>query len=72
MIEPRLQYAYCQINLETGECTACMTTSYQINMAGYILVPRANDAYIGKYYNFEDGNFYYDPEFTQIFDINAI
>lgn len=71
-VQPRLQYNYAKINLTTGECVGCATFSYQINNAAYITVPRASDEYIGKFYNQSNGLWYYDAQFTQIFDTSSI
>lgn len=65
-----LQYTYAKINTETGLCTSCITTSYEINNPAYILVPSLDD-YVGKYYNFNDGLFYYEPEYITVFDPEA-
>lgn len=62
MIEPRLQYNYAGIDLETGRCHSCATFSYEINDPAWIAVPSARDAYVGKYY--KDGQWYEDAEFT--------
>lgn len=67
-----LEYNYAVINLQTGECLACATFSYQIINDAYIEVPYAYSEYRHKYYNQEDGLWYYDAEFTQIFDITTI
>lgn len=64
-----LQYNYAKVNLETGECTTCITTSYEINVAGWIEVPLSSDDYIGKYYNFSDEKWYYEPEYITEFVI---
>lgn len=61
-INPRLQYSYATIDLETGECYGCMTYSYEINHEAYIQVPYASRNYVGKYY--KDGIWYEDAEFT--------
>lgn len=58
----RLQYNYATIDLETGECIACATYSYEINNPAYIAIPRAYDVYVGKYYH--EGAWYEDAEFT--------
>lgn len=62
MMERRLQYNYAKINLDTGLCTGCATTSYEINNPAFIPVPRYLDEYVGKYYH--DGNWYEDAAFT--------
>lgn len=63
-----LQYNYASINVETGECTGCMTFSYEVNHPVWIAVPVATDDYIGKYYNVADGLWYLDAEFTQLWE----
>lgn len=67
-----LQFNYAVINLGTGQCLACATFSYEIINDAYISVPDARDAYVGKYYNKETELWYYDAQFTQIFDIDSI
>lgn len=67
-----LAYNYCIINLETGRCLASLTMSYEVINDAYILVPDARNEYVDKYYNREDGLWYYDAEFTQPFDINEV
>lgn len=66
-----LEFNYACINLETGECLGCATFSYEIINDAYIPVPHAYSSYVGKYYNQEDGLWYYNPEFTEIFDPEA-
>lgn len=65
-----LQYNYAAIT-ETGECTGCVTTSYEVNHPQWIEVPVANSDYVGKFYNFDDGLFYYEPEYITVFDPEA-
>lgn len=63
-----LQYTYAKINLETGLCSSCMTTSYEIDNPAFILVPTLDD-YSGKYYNINsDQMWYWDAEFTQLWE----
>lgn len=62
MSEKRLQYNYATIIVETGRCIACATYSYEIDDPAYIIVPRAYNDYVGKYYH--DGAWYEDAEFT--------
>lgn len=64
----RLQYNYAIIDLETGRCRACLTMSYEVDDPAYIVVPRAYDDYVGKYYH--DGSWYEDAEFTIPWTIN--
>ena len=63
-----LEYNYCKINLETGECIFCATYSYQVPLAEYILVPEANSGYRGKFYNQADELWYLDAGFTQLWE----
>lgn len=62
MMERRLQYNYAGIELDTGRCHSCMTTSYEIDDPAWIAVPKYSEQYVGKYYH--DGNWYSDAEFT--------
>ena len=65
-----LQYYYIGYDVSTGLIHSCITTTYEINMAGWTQIPTHGD-YVGKYYNQVDGNVYYDAEFTQPFDPEA-
>ena len=64
-----LEFNYAIINLDTGECLACMTFSYEIINDAYIAVPRAYHEYVGKYYNQANETWYYEPEFVTEFII---
>ena len=64
-----LQYNYACIDLSTGRCDGCLTTSYVINDPEWIEVPTATDDYIDKYYNINgDQMWYWDAEFTQLWE----
>ena len=65
-IEPRLAYNYAKIIVDTGLCTTVRTTSYEINMAGFIRVPVYTEDYEGKYYNASDGLWYLDGSFETL------
>lgn len=65
-----LQYYYVGYDVNTGLIHSCVTTTYVINMDGWVEIPTDGD-YVGKYYNKIDGKFYYDAEFTEIFDPEA-
>ena len=71
-IQPRLPYNYAKIRLDSGLCVGCMTYSYEINNEAYIAVPRASSDYVGKYYNRQNGLWYYDQDMTQIFDTSSL
>lgn len=68
-----LQYSYAKINVQTGECTTCITCSYEINAEGWIEVPISSDDYIGKYYNATTDLWYENAEMTvEATEINAM
>lgn len=70
--QPRLPYNYAKIRTDSGLCVGCATYSYEINNRAYIPVPRYSDDYVGKYYNQQDSLWYYDAEFSQIFDTSYL
>ena len=59
-----LQYNYAQV-LESGECVGCITSTYEVNHFMYIEVSDADDIYVGKWYNRENGKWYYNNDFTE-------
>lgn len=63
-----LQYNYAQVDPETGLCGSCGTYSYEVPLYYYIPVPDATDDYIDKYYNFDNEMWYWDAEFTQLWE----
>lgn len=63
-----LQYNYAQVDPETGRCVSCGTYSYQVPLYYYIVIPYATDDYMDKYYNFDDGMWYWDAEFTDLWE----
>lgn len=62
-----LQYYYIGYDVNTGLIHSCITTTFTIDMEGWTEIPTDGD-YVGKYYNQADGNVYYNPEFTEIFN----
>lgn len=64
-----LQYNFAKVNLTTGRCTGCMTTSDYIDNPAYIEVPYATNDYVGKYYNINgDQLWYHDSGFTDLWE----
>ena len=64
-----LQYNYVGYDTSTGFCHSMITSSYVFNMEGWIEVPVYDEDYQDKYYNFNgDKMFYWDAEFTQLWD----
>jgi hypothetical protein len=70
MIEPRLAYTYAILDANNC-CVGCRTYNVEVPLANYVPVPRVREDYIGKYYSYETGLFYYDVECTQIFNPEA-
>ena len=62
-----LQYNYAVIDAN-GRCYACQTSSVEVPLSNYILVPEHTNDYYNKYYNREDGLWYLDAEFTQLWE----
>lgn len=63
-----LEFNYAQINMSTGECIATFTSSYQIpsSFEEYVEIPVWTDDYEGKFYNRNDGLWYLDSVFSQV------
>lgn len=66
-----LEFKYAVINLQTGECLACATFSYEIINDAYIPVPHARSYYTGKFFDRDTESWFYDAEFTRPFDPEA-
>lgn len=65
----QLQYNYAQIILDTGRCASVFTSSYEIPLPDYILIPENEPDYYNKYYNINgDQMWYWDAEFTQLWE----
>lgn len=60
-----LQYNYAAIELETGRCYSCFTSSYHVPLENYIEVPYATDDYYNKYYDFYGTKMWYHDELFQ-------
>ena len=64
-----LQYNYICYNTTTGEVLYVLTSSYVINMDGWLEVPVYEEDYQHKFYNFAgDQKFYHDAEFTRLWE----
>lgn len=64
----QLQFNYAHIIPGTGECDSCLTFSYQINHPEWVAVPQSDNDYIGKFYDFNTELWYYDSDFTKIYE----
>lgn len=62
-------YNYAEIDIATSMCVGFQSTSDEIlpeNLPSNWIVVFVNDPeYMGKFYNWDDGKFYYDPEYTE-------
>lgn len=60
-----LEYNFAVINVTTGRCGACYTTTTYVNHPSYVEVPYATNDYIGKYYNLNGDQMWYHDELFQ-------
>lgn len=58
-------YNYAEIDPSTNMCVGFYSCTYESDDPNWVLVPVNDPEYICKYYNWDDGKFYYDPEYTQ-------
>jgi len=61
------EYNYAEIDPETNMCIGVYTGTIPSENPYWVEVPYYNDEYMLKYYNWDDGKFYYDAEYTQEF-----
>lgn len=65
-MEPRLNYFYATIDANNC-CVGVSTTSYEVPLNTYILIPVLTSEYMGKYYDRASGKWFYEPEFVTEF-----
>ena len=60
-------YNYAEIDLSTNMCIGVRSTSDPAfgELEGVVEIPVYDEEYILKYYNWDDGKFYYDAAYTQ-------
>ena len=59
-------YNYARIDLNTGMCLGVQSTTVDCSDDPEMIeIPVYDENYLMKYYNFDDGKFYYDAEYTQ-------
>ena len=59
-------YHYAEIDLDTNMCVGVVTQTVPADRFDiYVEIPVYDEEYCFKYYNWDDGKFYYDPEYTQ-------
>lgn len=64
----RFQFIYARIDPSDNMCIEVVDTTNDYSMnPDYIPLTEYNEEYLFKYYNWDNGKFYYDPEYTQEF-----
>lgn len=59
-------YNYAEIDPETNMCIGVYSCTYEsTENPNWVAIPVYDEEYGFKYYNWDDGKFYYDPEYTQ-------
>lgn len=66
MVEPKLAFLYAVID-GNNCCVSVQTTSYEVPLNTYIPISVFTYDYMGKYYNRENGKWYYESEFVTEF-----
>lgn len=59
------EYAFVEIDPDTNMCIGVYTGTTPPSEPNFVLVPVYDEGYGFKYYNWDDGKFYYDAEYTQ-------
>ena len=58
-------YNYAEIDPETNMCIGVYTMTTEADDPNVVPIPVYDEEYCLKYYNWDDGKFYCDPEYTQ-------
>lgn len=66
MIEPRLAYHYAVID-GNNCCKSVRTSTFEVPLDTYILIPVFTYDYMGKYYDRASEKWFYEPEFVNEF-----
>lgn len=59
------QYNYAEIDPTDNMCVGVHTGTVPSSNPYWVEIPVYDEEYCVKYYNWDDGKFYYDPEYTQ-------
>lgn len=59
------QYNYAEIDPTDNMCVGVHTCTCQSDDPYWVEIPVYDEEYCVKYYNWDNGKFYYDPEYTQ-------
>jgi hypothetical protein len=62
-----LQYNYAVLDANDC-CGGVVTYSIEVPLDNHILIPEMNNDYMYKYYNRENQMWYWDAEFTQLWE----
>ena len=62
-------YTYAKIDIATNMCIGVQSRTLEIPAdelpSNWVELPVNDPEYFAKYYNWDDGKFYYDAEYTQ-------
>lgn len=58
-------YIYAEIDPTTNMCIGVNSGTSESDHPNFVRISVYDEEYICKYYNWDDGKFYYDPEYTQ-------
>ena len=58
-------YNYAEIDPSTNMCVGVSTNTFEADNPNFVEIPVYDEEYCFKYYNWDNGKFYYDPEYTQ-------
>lgn len=59
------QYNYAEIDPTDNMCVGVYTATCQSDNPYWVEIPVYDEEYCVKYYNWDNGKFYYDAEYTQ-------
>lgn len=58
-------YNYAEIDPATNMCVGVHSGTSEMDNPNLVPIPVYDEEYCFKYYNWDDGKFYYDAEYTQ-------
>ena len=59
------QYKYAEIDPTDNMCVGVHDVTYESDDPNWVAIEVYDEEYLCKYYNWDNGKFYYDPEYTQ-------
>ena len=58
-------YNYAEIDSATNMCVGVHSLTCESDDPNWVVIPVNDPEYCFKFYNWDNGKFYYDPEYTQ-------